>query len=478
MMSFYHLIFSTVFLITIATSCFKPVGYNAVDISGDWYAPELISEQTFSYEPVNADWWTVFEDPVLEEYIALAAANNPSIKEAWARVMEARALRNMAAAPLWPSITGNITGERIQLSKNGLIPFSFLASAGIPRIQSLFTLGFDAIWELDVFGKTQKQVEAAQYRLQGSIDFKNDILITVFAEVARNYIEGRGWQKVIDIKERKIELFSETAQIIRKRKRAGLDNALNLDSIEAELARTKSELPLIEEDFYSAVFRLSVLLGQLPECLLNEFLYAKPLPLNPDIVPLGLRSDLLRRRPDVRQAERELAAYQADVSVSIAQLFPSFSLFGNIGYESTRLGNWLQNSSQEWTWGEKISFPIFQGGQLMANIAANKARAYAALYEYERVILDSLRETETAIVTYGKELEREVDLRKSEESHKRLFELTKKQYEMGLINKMELFTAERRYLDTVETLVISETNTLVRLIALYKALGGGWQICP
>ena len=472
------LILSMMLLISMTTGCFKPVGYNGVDICGDWYAPEVLSEETFSHEPVNADWWTVFEDPVLEEYIALAAANNPSINEAWARVIEARALRNMAAAPLWPSITGNITGERIELSKNGLIPFSFLATAGIPRIQSLFTLGFDAIWELDVFGKTQKQVEAAQFRLQSSIEFKNDILITVFAEVARNYIEGRGQQKIIEVKKRKIEIFSETAQIIRQRKRVGLDSALNLDSIEAELARTKSELPLIQEDFYSAVFRLSVLLGQLPECVLDEFSSDKPLPLNPDIVPLGLRSDLLRRRPDIRRAERELAAYLADVSVSIAQLFPSFSLFGNIGYESTRLGNWLQNSSQKWNWGERISFPIFQGGQLLANIAANKARALAAVYEYERVILDSLAETETAIVIYGKELEREIDLRKSEESHKRLYELTKKQYEKGLINKMELFTAERRYLDTVESLLISETHTLVRLIALYKALGGGWQICP
>jgi multidrug efflux system outer membrane protein len=474
--SIFHLTLSKLFLLLIVTSCFKRGGYNAVDICGDWYTPELIEQETFSHEPIIADWWRVFEDPILEEYIALATTYNPSIKEAWARVMEARALRNMTAAPLWPSITGNITGERIELSENGLIPFSFLAEAGIPRTQSLFTLGFDAIWELDVFGKTQKQVEAAQDRLQSSIEFKNDILITIFAEVARNYIEGRGRQREIAIKERKIELFSQTAEIISKRKQAGLDSALNLDSIEAELARTKSELPLLQEQFYSAVFRLSVLLGQLPECLLDNFLSATlPLPSNPAIVPLGLRSDLLRRRPDIRRAERELAAYQADISVAIGQLFPSFSLFGNIGYESTKLGNWLQSSSQKWTGGEKIAFPIFQGGQLMANIAANKARAWAAVFEYERVILDALAETESAIIIYGKELEREIELKKSEESHKRFFEITKKQHDKGLINKIDLYTAERKYLDTVESLVVSETHTLVRLVALYKALGGGWQ---
>ena len=424
------------------------------------------------------DWWRVFNDPVLEEYIAIAAANNPSIKQAWARILEARALRNGAAAPLWPSVDTNFTADGIHISRNGLIPLNFLSAAGIPIIHRLFTLGFDAVWELDVFGQTQKQVEAAQDRLESSIEAKNDILITIFAEVARNYIEGRGSQKEIAIKKRKIELFSQTAKMISQRKNAGLDNALNLDSIEAELARTKSELPLLQEDFYSAVFRLSVLLGQLPECLVDQFLCESPLPLNPDVVPLGLRSDLLRRRPDVRRAERELAAYKADVSVSIAQCFPSFSLFGDAIYASTKLGNLLKNGPQIGIWGEMVSFPIFQGGRMMANISASKARASAALFEYEKAILGALGETETSIVAYGKELEREIDLRKSEESHKRVFELTKKQYEKGLINKIDLFTAEHQYLDTVENLVISETNTLVRLIALYKALGGGWEVCP
>lgn len=463
-------------LCALHSGCYKRGCYRECDVSDGWQAPGLVPQTCFSEDPIITDWWNVFQDPLLEEYIAIAAANNPTVKEAWANVLQARALRNMAAAPLFPYLFTDATGNRLQWSKNGLLPFIDTTPVGIPRRENFYTYGFDAFWEIDLFGKNLSAVEAAEARVESAVESRNDALITVFAEVARNYMEARGFQREITIKERKLELYAHIARMIRQRKQSGLDSAIDLDSTEAELERNRSELPLLQEDFYTRVFRLSVLLGQLPETLLGEIIAAVPLQLNPDCVPLGIRSELLRRRPDVRKAERDLAAYCADVKEAIAQCYPSFALYGSFGFDSTHLNDWLTNGSQRWIWGSGFLWPLFEGGRLRANVAANRAEVYAAVFSYEKIVLDALAETETAIVVYGKELERQNNLRNSEEHHKRQFELTEQRFRKGIINRQDLYKAERQYLDTVENLIIAETRTLVQLVALYKALGGGWEL--
>ncbi len=433
-------------------------------------------------EPLS-DWWRVFQDPLLDRYITKAALYNNDILIAEANVLEARAQRKIAAAPFLPLVGFDFNYTKLRLSKNGLFPslnplsqlpidIPFLQT---PLVQKIFTPIFDATWELDFFGKTSRSVEMAQATLESKMEAQNDILVTVLGEVAKTYMNIRGYQKQQALTVANIALLEQIEKITKQRVNSGLDNALAQHNIQAELAELRSTLPALQGNIYLGIYSLSVLMGYPPECLLEEMLPMKALPCPPAEIELGLRSDILRRRPDVRKAERELHAATAGIGVATAQFFPSFSLFGIFGWQSEVIKKLFDWQSRNWLYSANMFQPVFTGGKLTGNLCRAKAKQIEACQTYQKTILTALQEAQSSLTSFIEDRVTTKQLRISVEESRRTRDLTLKQYENGLVDLKTLLDYDRSLISREQQLTTSEMTTLTDLISLYKALGGGWQ---
>ncbi len=456
-------------------------------VSDEWQQ----QDETIAHsEPVIA-WWTLFNDAKLNQYIEMAARSNKDLARAEAAICEARALRDVSASKLFPQVSADLSALRTYFSKNGPInsiisqkdqminpitgaPYNF----HLPRVESFYTPIFDATWEIDLFGKTRRAIEAAGANIESAIEQRNGVLIAILSEVARNYMELRGFQKNASLTEENIRLLEQQAQIIRDQQRVGIANELDLQNIEAILANTQSNLPEIVASIYRSIYTLSFLTGNEPEALIDDLLQPEPLPQPPDIVAVGLRSDLLRRRPDVRQAERELAAKTADTGVAVASFYPSFSLIGLAGLQSTQIKNLFQAASTIWTYGENLDIPIFEGGKLVGNLHAAEATQKMAFEQYQQTVLAALQNTESALVAYAEDVKTTHLQQESVERYQKIVDLSTCRFDAGLIGLIKMIDAKLSLIAATQTLLNHETTTLVDLVALYKALGGGWQPEP
>ena len=445
-----------------------------INAQNNWFSSERAEAVIDKTVPVKIDWWQVFNDSLLSNIIEQAAQNNLDIKIAEANVHKARALRKGKGAEYYPSIESSADVLRESLSENGRLPAGSIP--GIESNRTVYEAGFDASWELDFFGGTYRSVEAADARLGSAIESRRDIMLSILAEVTRNYIELRGTQRRIAITKKNIELQKTTVQIVKQRYDIGDTNEFELVRTEAQLRLTEASLPNLTADLRESAYRLAVLIGQEPQVLLETLLETKPLPAPPDIVPVGLRSDILRRRPDIRQAERELAAETAEIGMVTAKLFPSFALTGSAGLESLSFGDLFQSSSAVWALGPLIRWPIFQGGAIRSQIEVEKAEAKAAAIAYEKAVLTALADAETALVRYGQEIETRKRLNKAVESNQRSVYLAKLRYKLGEDNVLSVIDAERELSNVEDKLVVSEIRTLTNLVSLYKILGGGWEV--
>lgn len=427
---------------------------------------------------VQAAWWQEFHDPLLDRCIEAAACCNKDILTAGAAIFQARAVRQMAASQLFPQVNGNFDASRTYFSKNGPLFQSgtALLQAHVPQIQNVYTALIDASWEIDLFGKIRRGIEAADAELGSAIEEKNDILISVIAEVARNYIDLRSAQQKAVLIEDYISLLEEEAAVVQDQYQRGLVDRLNVENIEAEIATQKASLPTICAEIYQYIYALSILTGELPEALFEELHPTRPLPKPEEQIVCGLRSDLLRRRPDIRQAERTLAAATANIGVAVASFFPSLSLTGNIGLQSVMIRNLFQAGSKTWSIGAGSVLPIFQGGNLIGNLRLSEGQAAAAAFTYQQTILKALQEAESVLIAYTKEAESRDHLKEAVERYAELNFLTKERYEKGLVNINKLFDSDRQLNTSKQNLLDAEKTLLLDLIALNKALGGGWEI--
>jgi NodT family efflux transporter outer membrane factor (OMF) lipoprotein len=282
-------------------------------------------------------------------------------------------------------------------------------------------------------------------------------------------------QKRLELTEENISLLERTVSLIKQRYKSGIANLLDVERIEAELSTQNATVPNIYAQLYRSIYAISVLTGSLPETLLAELLPMQPLPLLPEQIAVGLRSDILRRRPDIRYAERQLAAATADIGVAVASFFPSVHLFGQLGFQSLSFNNLFSGDSKTWSFGGDINMPIFQGGKLCGNLQANEAATSAAYFTYQQTILNALREAETALVNVVKDKETSDILRFTVEKTRKISTLTNQRYTSGLVSMTDLIDSERQLISTELSLLDNETAALNDLIALYKALGGGWQ---
>ncbi len=435
------------------------------------------AEGSAALQPEDVRWWLGLKDPQLVDCIEKGISGNQNIKEAEARVCEARALRGVAVASLLPQVTGNPLFNQSQSSNTAGI-ISELPKNLISRInfeQNLFQVGFDASWEIDIFGGRRREVQAASARAQSSIENYRDVMISVIAEIARNYVELRGAQRQLGIAEKNSGIQEKTLSLVKIRRDSKIASDLEVEQADAQLDRTRASIPPLEASIRGSAYRLAVLTGQPPNSLLNDLLTTSPIPNPPDIVPVGLPSDLLLRRPDIRRAENDLRAAVEDIGATTADLYPRFYLTGFADPQSSKFVDLFRANSFAWSVGPTISWPVFQGGRIRSNIAATKARRDEALARFRQAVLTAMEDVESSLVGYAQhQVERE-RLAQSVESQTKAVELARERFDTGIRDFLTVLDAERQLRDVENSLAMSETQVLVNLVSLYKALGGGWQ---
>jgi multidrug efflux system outer membrane protein len=480
-----------------------------------WTSPKAAS--VVEEEGDIAQWWKQFHDPVLESLVETALDANRDLAVAEARVREARAFRGISAADLRPSggVSGsytyegspkrpdlemgspltlglsdgpagtagsiNLRGENFTIGRSfsGAGDTTSIAltpgSVDTPdRTQDLFATGFDARWELDVFGGVRRGIEAADADVAAAQENLHDVQVILTAEVARNYFELRGAQARLGITQQNIAAQENTLSITTLRFEGGLTSGLDARQAQAQVSLTQSQLPFLEFSVLSSIYRLAVLSGQMPQPLVDQLALAAPLPEKPPVVPIGLPSDLLRRRPDIRRSERQLHAATARVGVAVADLFPRFSMAGKTGASFSSLDSLNLGDAAFWSLGPSIQFPVFDRSRIRANIAVQNARQEAALSTYEQSVLLAMEDAERALASYAKEQARRAALEQSAIASRQAVELANDLYTEGLTDFLNVLQAQGSLFATEDQLVQSEQQILQNLVAIYKAIGGGW----
>jgi len=441
-----------------------------------WNGQEVVTKDTPSKTTSDpaalAEWWQAFNDPSLSALVEMAIRANLDLRLAEARIRQARAARGVAGAPLWPEVDASALYQRSQGSSE-VSGGGAIATAG--ALKNLWQAGLDATWEVDIFGGTRRNLEATGADLRAAVEDRRDVLITLVGDVGNNYINLRGFQEQIDIARKNLVAQKHNANIIQKRHDAGFVGGLDVANARAQVATTAATIPVFESSARAAIYSLGVLLGREPAALEKDLAKASPIPPTPLEIPVGLPSELLRRRPDIRRAEAQLHAATARIGVATADLFPKFNLAGSFGLSAsdvTRLGNWTSNF---WSWGPSVTWPIFAGGRIYWNIKVQNALQEQALLTYEKAVLTALKDVETALVAYAKEQEHRKALSEAVRNNRKAVELAMTLYLAGKSDFLNVIIAQRSLFTTEDALAQSIRTMDTNLIALYKALGGGWE---
>jgi NodT family efflux transporter outer membrane factor (OMF) lipoprotein len=424
--------------------------------------------------PVDlAVWWRNFGDTNLDLLMTMAIRSNLTLRVAEAHVRESRAERDVVSGGLWPSVGSSASYSRNHYGAHSFPPLANFP--GIPLDYNLYTAGFDAAWELDIFGGTRRAVEAANAEIGAAEYSRHDVLVSLLAEVARNYIQAREYQQRLTITGHNIQVQQQILDLASNRFQTGLSSDLDVQQATALLTATKAQVPSLESGFDQSVHHLGVLLGQPPGVLLDEISAEKLVPLSPPTIPVGLPSDLLQRRPDVQHAERELAAATAHIGVARADLFPKFSLTGFGNLQSVSADNWIEYASRYWSVGPTVQWELFQAGSIRANVRVQNARQEQALEAYQQTVLTALEDAENALTAYAKEQVRRESLVQSVLANERALELSTQLYISGLADFERVLDSESSLYTAQDALVQSDQTVSQDLVQLYKALGGGWQ---
>jgi NodT family efflux transporter outer membrane factor (OMF) lipoprotein len=419
-------------------------------------------------------WWTVFEDPTLTSLVERARTSNLTLREAMWRVEEARSLRGVVAGRRVPQVGLDGNANRSKPSENG-IPGGEALPPEFFEAQNLFDLGIAASWELDLWGRVRRQVEAADAEVAASVEDYRDVMVSLFAEVAANYVNVRALQERLRLAIANVEGQEDTLRLTQDRFESGLVSALDVAQAESNLANTRSLIPTLEIQLTIAFNRLAVLLAVTPGALDEELSGEVSIPHEPDAVTRGLPADLLRQRPDIRSAERRLAAQTARIGVATAELYPQFSLSGFLGFQSTSGGDLFNSDSVAWSVGLPVRWRLFEGGAVRSQIAAEQARTAQLIASYERAVLVALEEVEDAMVSYSKEVSRRQRLGEAVDATRRSLELVLTQYRAGLTDFQNVLDTQRTLLQREDEYAESEGIVIKSLVELYRALGGGWD---
>lgn len=419
-----------------------------------------------SKTPELSHWWSRLDDPLLTALIDEAVAGNLDVAASKARIREARASYRQSVGGLFPSADGSASATRNR---------SAASTSGSSDTYSLFQAGFDASWELDLFGGKRRSVEAARYGLDAAEEDLRATLLTLIGDVASNYVEARGYQARAALARRTAASQRETVQLTRTRLEAGAASAVDVANASGQASTTEANIPTLEASYAQAVHRLSVLTGRPPAALADRLKKIARIPSPKLPIPTGIPADILLARPDVRLAERQYAQYTAKIGQAEAERYPSVSLTGNIATSGLKLGDLGKSSSISWSFGPTLTVPVFNAGQLAA--ATDMARAQRDQYfvAWRASVLTALEDVENALVALAQERVRNGRLAASVGHYRDGAALARELYQSGSTSFLELLEAERSLYSAEDALIESRVSIATDYIALNKALGGGWD---
>jgi NodT family efflux transporter outer membrane factor (OMF) lipoprotein len=457
--------------------------------------------------PVDPNWWTLFNDPELTSLEQRVAAANLNVRLYTIRLAESRSQRQITGADQFPSLQADSSYTRERVSQKGVLslfggssggsgtPTSFGSngssangmtgtSGAIPNSAAggkeippfnLWQGGFDASWELDLWGRVRREVESADASVEASRDARRNALLSVLAEVARDYVQLRGLQTQLQIANDNIHTAQQSLDLTQARYRGGLTTDLDVANAAAQLATDQSQVPQLEQQQDEQINALSFLLGEAPQALRAELITPNAVPPVPPRVPIGVPSELAERRPDIRQAEAQLHSATADIGVAIGDFYPKITLDGSFGLQALQfkdLGNW---AARQYGLGPTITLPIFEGGRLRATLELRKVQQQEAALNYQQTVLQAWHDVDNALTAYANEQRRRDSLQESVTQNKRAVNLAQQRYTQGVADFLNVLDAERSLLSAQLQLADSTTTVSQNLVQLYKALGGGWE---
>jgi len=466
-----HLLWIIPMTIFITAGCTVGPDYQGVepDIRENWNSEMINGLSTDSpAEKRLASWWKVFDDPVLTRLEKETVKGNLRLKTALSRLREARLRRGTARADLFPSVTGNIDAQKQRLSEA-------TSGAAGGETREYYTGSFDAGWEIDIFGGLRRSVQAAQAQVEANRANFNDVLRSLMAEVALNYIEVRTYQRRLQIARSNIETQQKTYELNQSRLESGVIDELALQQSLRNLQQTRARLPQLKSGLTAAKNRLAVLLGDSPGQLPVSFEEEKKLPDIPRKIAVGIPAETMRRRPDIRRAERKLAAQTAKIGVATAELYPKFRLLGSIGLETLDGYEILDAQNQFWKIGPGVSWKIFRAGAIKLNIEIENEKQKQALLNYKKTVLQAQEELENILTSLAEEQNRCKHLRNAAAAAERTESLARERYNAGLVDFFNVLEAQRSLFEIQDQLTQSRGKIASLVARLYKSLGGGWE---
>ncbi len=440
-------------------------------------------------DPVDPNWWSLFNDPKLTELERRVAAENLDVQIAGVRVEESRDELGIVQSAQFPMINGNASYVRQQASNHGIfvvIPTAAGAS-GSPGATtggvkshglSAFNIwqgGFDASWEVDLWGRVRRSVESATASSEAAEEAQRSALLATLAEVARDYIELRGVQAQLQIAHDNVRIARQSLDLTQQRAAGGVTTDLDVANASAQLRTILSEVPALEQQEGALINALGLLLGQPPNTLRADLQEPHAVPPVPPEVPVGLPSELARRRPDIREAEAQLHAATAEIGVAQADFYPRLSLTASAGLQSLKWSQLFDLSARQYAAGPGLTIPIFEGGRLRATLHLREAQQQDAALTFQKTVLQAWNEVDNALTAYKAEQSRRDELIGAVADNTKALSLAQSRYQQGVADFLDVLTAQRNLLLTQQQLAAATTNVSANLVALYKALGGGWE---
>lgn len=451
----------------------------ACTVGPNYQQPQLNIES--SYAPAEAQsvptaWWTALHDPTLDGLLATAASSNLDLQQAEARIREARAQRAVIQGTDQPNLNADAGYDRQRYSQNAA-PFNAFNIPGFPWEFNLYQMGFDASWEIDIFGGNRRALEAASANVQAQQEDRRSVLVTLLGEVGRNYVELRGYQQEQVFAQHNLDVQEQSLSLTRDREKNGVGNDLDVSRAQAQVADTAARIPVYEREEWQAIHRLCVLTNQ----PLDQLLYlrqAGPIPVAPDAVSAGIPAELLRRRPDIRAAERRLAAATARIGQAQAELYPKLSLTGFFDLQSASIDDLWAWRSRAFSIGPAVTWPIFEAGRLRAAVRVATSQQEQAFIAYQQSVQGAIAEVRDDLITFSTERSRRASLAQAAAADQEALDLSNQLYSQGLVDFLSVLDAQRQLYTAQDQLAQSDAQLAATLIALYKALGGGWETLP
>ena len=447
----------------------KPI--NSLDQVALAPTADLIGTIQPTSSPVPAQWWTLFNDPLLTDLLGRAHLANLDLQAASTRIEQSRAQLGIASSEALPGITGTASYSREALSEHG----KFAALGAPTRPGDFWQLGFDASWEIDLWGRVRRVREGAEASLVAALYDREAIRVALSAEVARTYLQLRGTQAQLDLTQQNRDIAERTLELAKSRARNGVATRFETASARAQWAAIKALVPELIQRRHAQANALALLLGETPRTIDAELRDAVPLPALPTHVPVGIPSELARRRPDILRAEAQLHAATAAIGVAKADFYPRIGLRGRVGVEAFEANDLASWDSRFFSVGPTVYLPIFQGGRLVQRLALNEARQKTSAIAYRQTVLRAWHEVDNALDAWAAQQSQHAELLVSYEQSKEALRVAERGYQEGAADYLSVLTAQRNLLLTQTALNGSATNATLTLVNLYKSLGGGWN---